>query len=430
MNDEFYMQLALEKAWQFQGLTYPNPAVGAVIIHKREIIAIEAHQKAGTSHAEVLALLVAYEHISYKTIDFSKFDAQKAHDFLRSLPKDFFSQCTIYVTLEPCSHVGQTPSCAGLLKSLNLAKIIIGTKDTIEGHGNGAEIVGRGVLAPTITVGVLEKECKALLEPFMIWQKRAFVLFKLAQTSNARIGGGYLSSKASLTHVHQLRVACDTLLIGGNTVRVDRPTLDCRFMEAKAPDVKIYAHPEMITEAKGGEGQVWLDLMESLTEGATSGTKATYPTSALKDQQEVKIDNITIKAHLNEFAHTKTDAMYQVMEDKVLVTGDNAFNNRMTRLDDGSYLGNIKAMDTALNLDIDVVVPGHGPSGGKEVLSNFREFLYIVYDTSKTLLDDDMEPFEMKPIIIEKLEKYQGWENFDGAIGKLISVAVLEAENE
>ena len=70
--------------------------------------------------------------------------------------------------------------------------------------------------------------------------KKAFVLFKLAQTSNGRIGGGYLSSQTSLTHVHKLREVCDTLLIGGNTVREDRPTLDCRFTEGKAPDVMIY----------------------------------------------------------------------------------------------------------------------------------------------------------------------------------------------
>ena len=201
------------------------------------------------------------------------------------------------------------------------------------------------------------------------------------------------------------------------------------FLESY-PDVKIYAHPEMIVEAKGGEGQSWIDLMENLTEGATTGTKATYPNIALENNQEVKIDNITIKAHLNKLAHTKTDAMFQIMEDKILITGDNAFNNRMPRLDDGSYVGNMQAMDVGLALDVDVIVPGHGPSGGKEVLSNFRNFLHTIYDTSKTLLDDDMESFEMKPIIIEKLEKYQNWVNFDGAIGKLVSVAVIEAENE
>jgi len=241
MRNEFYMQLALDKAWQYQGLTYPNPAVGAVVTLNGKILAIEAHQKAGTSHAEVLALLSAYEILSNTHIDFDSKDAQKAHIFLLSLPKDFFSQCSIYVTLEPCSHQGQTPSCASLLQSLSLESVVIGIKDPIAGHDGGADIVGRGVLSPTIIISVLEEECQALLEPFMIWQKRAFVLFKLAQTSNGRIGGGYLSSKVSLTHVHQLREVCDTLLIGGNTVREDRPTLDCRFTEGKAPNVKIYS---------------------------------------------------------------------------------------------------------------------------------------------------------------------------------------------
>jgi diaminohydroxyphosphoribosylaminopyrimidine deaminase/5-amino-6-(5-phosphoribosylamino)uracil reductase len=239
------MQLALDKAWQYQGLTYPNPAVGAVVVQDGKILSIEAHQKAGTSHAEVLALLSAYESISGDKINFDRFDSQLGHKFLLDLPQGFFSECSIYVTLEPCSHVGQTPSCASLLEVLNLSKVVIGTKDPIEGHGGGIDIVGRGVLSPTIIMGILEESCKALLEPFIIWQSRAFILFKLAQTSNGRIATnsneGYLSSKASLTHVHQLREVCDTLLIGGNTVRVDKPTLDCRFTEGNAPHVKIYS---------------------------------------------------------------------------------------------------------------------------------------------------------------------------------------------
>ena len=232
--DETYMQLALNKAWEYQGLTYPNPAVGAVVTLEGQILAIEAHMKAGTSHAEVLALLRAYETLSNTTIDFDPQDAHKAHAFLLTLPKYFFSACTIYVTLEPCSHQGQTPSCASLLHKLVLKRVVVGTKDPIVGHDGGLKLLNN------VTEGVLEDEAKALLEPFLIWQKRAFVLFKLAQTSNGRIGGGYLSSHVSLIHVHQLREVCDTLLIGGNTVRVDRPTLDCRFTSAKAPDVMIY----------------------------------------------------------------------------------------------------------------------------------------------------------------------------------------------
>ncbi len=235
MNDEFFMQLALDKAWEYQGLTYPNPAVGAVITLNGKILAIEAHQKSGTSHAEVLTLLKAYESLSQTTINFDAFDAKKAHQFLLTLPPNFFSECTIYVTLEPCSHEGKTPSCASLLQSLNLSKVVIGIKDPIEGHDGGMKKL------KNVSVCILEEECQALIEPFLIWQKRAFVLFKLAQTSNGRIGGGYLSSKASLTHVHQLREVCTSLLIGGNTVRKDRPTLDCRFIEAEAPDIKVYS---------------------------------------------------------------------------------------------------------------------------------------------------------------------------------------------
>jgi diaminohydroxyphosphoribosylaminopyrimidine deaminase/5-amino-6-(5-phosphoribosylamino)uracil reductase len=235
VRDGFYMQLALDNAWEYQGLTYPNPAVGAVVTLEGNILAIEAHQKAGTSHAEVLALLSAYETLSNRSIDFDPKDSHKAHAFLLNLPKDFFSQCTIYVTLEPCSHEGKTPSCASLLQSLTLKRVVIGIADPIEGHGGGMKQL------ENVSVGVLKEACQTLIEPFQLWQKRAFVLFKLAQTTNGRIGGGYLSSQASLTHVHQLREVCDTLLIGGNTVREDRPTLDCRFTEAQAPDVKIYS---------------------------------------------------------------------------------------------------------------------------------------------------------------------------------------------
>ena len=238
MRDQFYMQLALDEAWRYQLLTYPNPAVGAVVVENGRILSIAAHQKAGTSHAEVLALLSAYEIRSGNHIAFDRFNARKAHNFLRTLPHNFFAECTIYVTLEPCAHEGKTPSCASLLETLNLERIVIGLKDPVAGHDRGAERLKH------VTFGVCEDACRDLLEPFLVWQKRAFVLFKLAQTTNGRIGGGYLSSKASLTHVHRLREVCDRLLIGGGTVREDRPTLDCRFTGGRAPDVMIYSRED------------------------------------------------------------------------------------------------------------------------------------------------------------------------------------------
>ena len=238
-SNQIYMNLALKKAWKYQLRTYPNPAVGCLVLYNNEIIAVEAHQKAGTSHAEVLALLKAYEVISNIKIEFDRFDAHKAHDFLYTLPKEFFSECIVFVTLEPCSHVGQTPSCASLLSHIKPKKVVIATLDPIKGHDGGLKRLEEQGIA--VEVGVCEKEALELLEPFLIWQKRAFVLFKIAQTSNGKIGGGYLTCRESLTHVHQIRAVCSRMLIGGNTVRVDRPTLDCRFTDDDAPHIVIYS---------------------------------------------------------------------------------------------------------------------------------------------------------------------------------------------
>jgi len=238
MSDEFFMQLALDEAWKYQLLTYPNPAVGAVVVRNSAVLCVAAHRKAGTSHAEVLALLGAYESMTHKSLEFDRFDANLAHEFLLSLEEGFFAGCEIYVTLEPCSHVGKTPSCASLLQSLRLARVVIGQLDPIESHSGGVGML-EGI--SEIRVGILQEECQRLLEPFLIWQKRAFVVFKIAQSINGRIGGGYLSSQASLTHTHKLRSVCTKMLIGGNTVRVDRPRLDCRFVDKKAPDIYIYS---------------------------------------------------------------------------------------------------------------------------------------------------------------------------------------------
>jgi len=236
---EINMQLAIDKAWKYQGLTYPNPAVGAVVTHRGKIIAIEAHQKAGGSHAEVLALIEAYKTISSKNINFDRFNANKSHNFLKELPKGFFKECDIFVTLEPCNHTGKTPSCASLLEKLELNHIFIAIKDPIDGHSGGAKRL------QNVTIGVQEIEAKNLLEPFLIWQNRAFVLYKLAQTTNGRVStnsnNGYLSSKESLIDVHKMREVCSTLLIGGQTVRDDLPTLDCRFSGGDAPNIFIYS---------------------------------------------------------------------------------------------------------------------------------------------------------------------------------------------
>ncbi len=238
MNDDFFMDLAYKEAFKYMLLTYPNPSVGAVVVKDGKVLSIQAHKKAGLAHAEVNALIEAYNTLTSSSIDFNE-DATKSYNFLLSLPKDFFKDCEIYVTLEPCSHIGKTPSCAMLLKEIKLKRVIIGSIDPIKSHSGGIQILKKVL---DVDIGILKDKCNILIEPFKIWQNRGFVLFKLAQTTNGRIGGGYISSKESLIHTHKLREVCTKLVIGGNTVRVDRPTLDCRFIGGKAPDIIIYSN--------------------------------------------------------------------------------------------------------------------------------------------------------------------------------------------
>lgn len=197
------------------------------------------------------------------------------------------------------------------------------------------------------------------------------------------------------------------------------------------PEAKFFGHEQMIELAKAGEAENWLNNMETLTEGATKGTVAVIPTEALEHEQVFEIGGVTINAHLaQEKAHTTTDVMYEVVGDKVLFTGDNINHLRIVRMDDGSFLGNIAAADYALGLDVEVIVPGHGPRGDKETLKSNREYLTTLYEAVKEMREDDLEAFEMKPLIAEKLAGFKGWVGFEDELGKHISLSVLEAEEE
>lgn len=240
VSDKALMHRALEEAWVFQGLTFPNPAVGAVICDEEgNIIAASAHEKAGEAHAEVNVIKKAYYFLSNdKTIQNLKTPLE-IHEYLYKNHKGLFFDKSIYVTLEPCNHQGKTPPCATLLSKLKFKNIIIGTLDpNKKASGGYARLQDEGL---HVKKSVLEKECRILLEPFRIWQEKPFVFFKLALSKNGAISGGTISSKASREHVHALRDKIDLLVIGGNTVRTDRPTLDARMVKGRAPDVLIYS---------------------------------------------------------------------------------------------------------------------------------------------------------------------------------------------
>jgi len=241
------MKLAIDEAWKYQLLTYPNPAVGAVVVKNGELLSIEAHKKSGLPHAEVNALKSAYlvknPESRLKMLE----DSSKIHEYLIANNNGFFEDCIIYVTLEPCNHVGKTPSCAALLNELNINKVVISSMDPNKAAAGGLETLKSANVE--VSVNIMEKEGSDLLYPFIKWQKSTFIFYKMAQTINGTIDGGYISSNQTLAYVHSLRDKIDLLAIGGNTVRIDEPTLDSRYIQGNNPDIFIYSKNKVFNKS-------------------------------------------------------------------------------------------------------------------------------------------------------------------------------------
>lgn len=240
-NDKTLMQQALECAWAYQGLSFPNPAVGAIISDAQgNIIGKGAHHAAGLPHAEVEALKDAYLKLSGDLAILECHTSEALHNFLQKNHRNLFHNLTLHVSLEPCHHYGKTPPCSQLIAALGIKRVVIGSADKSErAKGGGAYLAQKGI---EVVWGCLEEESDRLLSPFIAWQAQIpFVFFKLAISRNGVVEGGTISCEASRERVHELRNVCDLLVIGGNTVRIDRPILDARMCNGKAPDILIYS---------------------------------------------------------------------------------------------------------------------------------------------------------------------------------------------
>ena len=264
MNDEFYMGLTLSEAWKFQILTYPNPAVGCLILDENgKILSCKAHEKAGYLHAEPTAILFAlcrksknfqdkflkaYNEkffLNLKPIDLEDqlLEPKFTYEFILKNHSNLLKNAKAYVTLEPCLHHGKTPPCAILLKELGFSEVIIGSHDENQiASGGGNLFKSAGI---KVKFGVLKERCDKLLEPFLAYQNSSFSFLKIAISKNGVASGGIITNELSRTHVHKLRSVIDTLIIGGNTVRIDRPKLDSRLVSGgKNPDVIIHSRSD------------------------------------------------------------------------------------------------------------------------------------------------------------------------------------------
>lgn len=194
------------------------------------------------------------------------------------------------------------------------------------------------------------------------------------------------------------------------------------------PDAVIMAHPDMIRRAHDGEGAHWVSLMSAATEGFTDGTEAVIPRESVSDSDTLEIHGRTFRIHAPGKAHSGTDIMIEYVADSVLFTGDNVLYQRIARMDDGNFAGNIDACRLAVAIDAKHYVPGHGPVGGVEVAKSFLDYLQTLYGEVERLYEEGLQAFEMKDTVVEKLAAYKDWVNFDDEVGRHISLAVLEAE--
>ena len=207
------MKQALGLAARGAGHTSPNPMVGAVLVRGDAVVGKGYHERVGGPHAEINALKDAGHRAA---------------------------GATLYVTLEPCNHQGRTPPCTLALLEAGISRVVIGMSDpNPHVKGRGAEVLREGGI--TVEVGILERECRLLNQPFI---KHAvtglpFVTLKAAATLDGRIAtrtgdSRWISNERSRRFVHSLRCALDAILIGVGTALFDDPQLNARIRKKPA----------------------------------------------------------------------------------------------------------------------------------------------------------------------------------------------------
>ncbi len=199
------------------------------------------------------------------------------------------------------------------------------------------------------------------------------------------------------------------------------------------PNAKIYAHPNMIAQAKESEGAVWVDIMDNLTQGISRGTIAVYPTDATSHLQEITLAGEVFRIHndVTKSAHTDNDIMIEHLASKTLFLGDNDMVDRFGRFGGTADIhGNIKALQYAIDLNLSHYVPGHGPSGNADnAVKPFLDYLIVIQEESKKGYEEDLADYEIKPFADKRLADYRDWHGYDAQLGKHINKMLLEIES-
>jgi diaminohydroxyphosphoribosylaminopyrimidine deaminase/5-amino-6-(5-phosphoribosylamino)uracil reductase len=293
VSDLAHMRAALALARRGLGNTWPNPAVGCVIVKDGRVVGRGWTQRSGRPHAETEAL------------------ARAAGVAARG--------ATAYVSLEPCSHHGRTPPCAEALIAAGIARVVSAVEDPdprVSGRGL-ARLREAGVRVET---GVCAAEAAELNAGFFtrVRQGRPLVTSKLATSLDGRIATAtgesrWITGSAARERAHLLRATHDAVLVGTGTALADDPELTCRLpgMENRSP-VRIVLDRQLRLPAtirlfnKMGQAPTWVATLASsdparLAELAGSGVKLI----AAKTDDAGKIDLAALLQQLGDEGLTR-----------------------------------------------------------------------------------------------------------------------------
>ncbi|WP_079528466.1 bifunctional diaminohydroxyphosphoribosylaminopyrimidine deaminase/5-amino-6-(5-phosphoribosylamino)uracil reductase RibD [Halobacillus hunanensis] len=217
-RDERYMTMAIQMAKETIGQTTPNPSVAAVVVKNNQVVGLGVHVKAGEPHAEVHALRMAGE---------------------KALGAE------IYVTLEPCSHFGQTPPCAQAVVDAGIKRVIIASHDpNPKVSGRGIELMKKAGLE--VKTGVLKDEADELNRAFFhfIRTKQPYVRLKSAMSLDGKIAtttgeSQWITGESARKDGHSYRHRSAAILAGINTVLMDNPKLTTRIAGGGNSPVRI-----------------------------------------------------------------------------------------------------------------------------------------------------------------------------------------------
>lgn len=214
MSDERFMARAVELARTGTGATYPNPCVGAVVVAKDVIVGEGRTQATGGAHAEVMALRAAGE---------------------------LGRGATLYVTLEPCSHVGRTGPCTAAIIAAGVRRVVVGVTDPA-GHADGKGFTMLEAAGIEVVTGVATDACEATHEHYLHHTRtgRPFVSLKVAMSLDGRVAtpqgdSKWITGELARAQGHRLRAEHHAIAVGVETLLVDDPRLDVRLVEGVSP---------------------------------------------------------------------------------------------------------------------------------------------------------------------------------------------------